>query len=168
MAAQLPDELHRVKGTRATRAVSRESVFVGGKPKMPADLSPIAEAEWKRMVKELRKRGTLTRVDSSALETYCRNFALWRGLMAEAEAQPMVDEIVLDKDGNAHTNRIPNRALRHASQLGNLLARYQTAFAATPASRESAKPVAPKPKKDELVPGSMAYFEAHPELVTEE
>ena len=49
---------------------------------MPADLPKIAEAEWKRIVPELRSLGVLSKIDRAALEGYCRAYARWM----EAEA----------------------------------------------------------------------------------
>ena len=55
--------------------------FVAGRPKMPHDFSPEEEREWKRVVKELWKRGTVTRIDGSALEVYVRTWGRWRVLI---------------------------------------------------------------------------------------
>lgn len=148
-----------LKGTRSKSVGSRESVFAFGKPKKPKDLSPVASAEWDRVVKQLIKRKVSTALDASALESYCRTFALWRGFMLEAEMNPMIDEPVLDKDGTVWKRRITNPAAKHCMALGNLLARYQREFSATPASRETAKPTrgAPPPK-NAMVPNSEAWL----------
>jgi P27 family predicted phage terminase small subunit len=152
----LSEEDAWLRGTKSQSRKNYSSVFVGGRPKKPKDLSPNASDEWDRIVRQLVARGTATRLDASALETYCRHFATWRGLMVEAEEHPMIDEIILDKNGDAHTRRIVNPALKQATQIGNLLARFQREFSATPASREAAKPAAPPaPKRDEIVPGSV-------------
>jgi P27 family predicted phage terminase small subunit len=128
--------------------------FAAGRPKMPPDLSPVGESEWKRITKELRKRGTLTKVDSSALEVYCRLYSQWRALCAEVEERgPMIDEEVFGKDGEKITRRVQNPAQKLAIQLGNALRMYQKEFSATPASREKAKPAAPEPPKQKLAPG---------------
>lgn len=116
---------------------------------MPKDLSEVGAAEWKRITKELRKRGTLTAVDSSALEVYCRLYSQWRDLCAEVEKYgAMVEETVVDKSGEAYTRRVMNPAAKMATQLGTSLRMYQKEFSATPASREKTKPAAPElPKK---------------------
>jgi P27 family predicted phage terminase small subunit len=44
-------------------------------PGMPTTLSREAQAEWKRVVKELDRIGLLTRVDRGALATYCMAWA---------------------------------------------------------------------------------------------
>src|SRR5580704_6094915 len=131
---RLSDHDAWLKGTSSKSAGARESVFAFGKPKKPKDLSPVASAEWDRVVKQLIKRKVSTALDASALESYCRTFALWRGFMIEAELNPMIDEPVLDKNGVVHQRRITNPAAKHCMALGNLLARYQREFSATPAS----------------------------------
>jgi phage terminase small subunit len=145
-----------LKGSRSKSAGARESVFAFGRPKKPKDLSPVASAEWDRVVKQLIKRKVSTALDASALESYCRTFALWRGFMIEAELNPMIDEPVLDKNGVVHQRHITNPAAKHCMALGNLLARYQREFSATPASRETTRPTAPPaPPKNAVVPGSV-------------
>jgi phage terminase small subunit len=156
----LSEEEAWLRGTKSQARTNYKSIFVGGRPKKPKDLSPFASDEWDRIVRQLVARGTATRLDASALEAYCRHFAMWRGLMVEAEEHPMIDEVILDKNGEPHTRRIVNPALKQATVLGNLLVRSQREFSATPASREATKPAAPPaPPKDAIVPGSMRDLE---------
>ena len=137
---------HFLQGTQPQSGAEMPSTFTAGKPKMPKDLSPVAVAEWKRLVKELGKRETLTKVDSSAMEVYCRTFSQWRAYCTEVETVgAMIDEPVVDKDGEVVcTRRVQNPAAKLAIQLGNALRQYQKEFSATPASRERSKPATPK------------------------
>ena len=154
-----------LRGTKSKAQPHGGSVFAFGRPKKPKDLSTEASAEWDRILRQLIKRKTSTALDASSLETYCRNFALWKAFMIEAENDPMIDEPFLDKAGVVHTRRITNPAARYATALGNLLARYQREFAATPASREAAQPTAPPAKpKNTLVEGSKAWLEEQQRL----
>jgi phage terminase small subunit len=127
MSATIPDELHALRGTAKTRpsrakAETNTSVpFVVGRPKMPRNFSPAEAAEWKRIVKELWKRGTVTRIDGSALEVYCRTFGKWLYFVDVLEP----------------------KAQKLAAQLANSLRMYQKEFSATPASRDNARPAAP-------------------------
>ena len=145
---------HALAGSKPQYAKEEQSQFPAGRPKMPKDLSPVAQAEWKRLFKELGKRGTMTRVDSSAAEVYVRLFADWRAFEEDLEENGrMVDETIFDKDGNAHERRVVNPAAKFAIQLGNAVRQYQKEFSATPASREKAKPAAPsEPRKKEKTP----------------
>ena len=142
---------HALSGSKPQYVEQEPSQFPAGRPKMPKDLPPVAQAEWKRLFKELAKRGTMTRVDSSAAEVYVRLFADWRAFEDELENNGrLIDETILDKDGNPHTRRIVNPAVKFAVQLGNAVRQYQKEFSATPASREKAKPAAPpEPKRKE-------------------
>ena len=141
---------HLLQGTQPQSGGNSDGVFVAGKPKMPRDLPDVAQAEWKNIVKQLAKRGTLTRVDSSALEVYARMYAQWRGYCDEVEKYgAMVDEPVIDKNGTVAIRRVQNPAGKLAIQLGNALRMYQKEFSATPASRERTKPATPE--KEEYV-----------------
>lgn len=165
MRPRKPLAEHKLAGTRPNYS-DEQSQFPAGRPKMPKDLSPVAQAEWKRLFKELGKRGTMTRVDSSAAEVYVRLFADWRAFEDELEENGrMIDEPILDKDGNAHTRRVLNPAAKMAIQLGNAVRQYQKEFSATPASREKAKPAAPsEPRKKEKTPEELEQ-EAFDDLV---
>ncbi len=166
MSAQLPEEFHRLKGTRPTRAVQRESGFTGGRPKMPKDLPTAGVDEWKRLCKQLALRGTLTKTDASAMEIYVRIFARWKAACLECDSGgAMINEITLDKSGAAHTVRVVNPCYKLAAQLEHLLARYLASFSATPATRENTRPAAaPPPSKNELVEGSKAWLEEQQRL----
>lgn len=158
---------HALAGTKPQYAKDEQSQFPAGRPKMPKDLSPVAQAEWKRLFKELGKRGTMTRVDTSAAEVYVRLFADWRAFEDELETYGrMIDEVILDKDGNPHTRRVQNPAAKMALQLGNAVRQYQKEFSATPASREKAKPAGPpaEPRNKEKTPEQLEQ-EAFDDLV---
>lgn len=137
--------------------------FPAGKPKMPRDLSPVAQAEWRRLVRELQRRGTLTRVDSSALEIYCTTFARWKQAVAEVEKHgPVIETTWTDQHGTVHTKLIENPASKIAGRLENSLRAMLKEFSATPASRDKAKPAAPpEPGPDECPwpEGSMGWIQ---------
>ena len=137
---------HLLQGTQPQAGVEQPSTFIAGKPQMPKDLPPVAVAEWKRLVKELGKRGTLTKVDSSAMEVYVRTFGQWKEYCEEVQKfGAMIDEEIFNKDGDVvGTRRVQNPAAKLAIQLGNALRQYQKEFSATPASRERAKRATPK------------------------
>ena len=141
-------EAHRLSGTKPQYGDPDAPVFAAGKPRMPRDLPLVAQAEWKRITRELKKRGTLTCVDSSALEVYTRLFANWKSYCEELDKYgPMIEETVLDKDSKPHVRRVLNPAGKIAIQLGNAVRQYQKEFSATPASREKTRPAAPEAPK---------------------
>lgn len=134
--------------------------FRAGRPKMPKDLPPVAQDEWKRMTKQLLRRGTLTAVDASALEIYCRLFARWKKVAAIAEENPLIETDWKDSAGETHTKTVENPASKIAARLEISLRNYQKEFAATPASRDKAKRAAPPVSdKNEPEPGTFDWFE---------
>lgn len=138
---------HAIQGTRPEYVQDGPSDYPAGRPKMPLDLPATGQAEWKRITKQLAKRKTLTKVDASALEVYCRMFAQWLGYCAHVENHgPMIEEPVKDKNGDVYTRWVQNPAAKLALQLGNALRQYQKEFSATPASRERTKPAQQEPK----------------------
>jgi P27 family predicted phage terminase small subunit len=152
-------EYHQLVGTRATRADNTPSPFTGGRPSCPSYLSPIAKAEWRRIVRLLRERGTLTRGDGPAIEVYCQTYARWRACIAEIESKgDFIDTTWTDLTGT-HTKRTINPASKQATQLGNSLRAMQVQLGATPGSRENAKQTKPDPKK-ELPVGSAGWLAA--------
>jgi len=122
--------------------------YTASKPKMPKDLPQAAKDEWKRLVKQLERRGSLTSVDGSQCEIYVRLFAQWKALCLEVEKDgPMIDDVVLDKDGEQVVRRVQNPAMKLANQISAQLRMLLKELGSTPASRESVKPTAPKTPK---------------------
>lgn len=157
MSAQIDNDLHRLRGTRVTRAAPSNN-FPAGRPKMPKDLSEVAQEKWREMIRVLAQRGTLTKGDGPALEIFCEAFARWRSLLNELQEHGvMVDVTVLDSSGTAHTKRVQNPAAKLAAQLDNSLRAMLKEFSATPASRERAKRAAPQQPKAVAQPGTVAY-----------
>src|SRR5262249_33949181 len=114
--------------------------IVAARPKMPKDLPAVAQAEWKRLVKELYRRGVLTRVESSALEIYCRMFARWKAASEEVEKRGVLIETTwTDSEGTEHSKLIENPASKVAARLESNLRQMLQQFSATPASREKVK-----------------------------
>ena len=153
--------VHALSGTRPEYVTPDAPVFAASKPKMPKDLTPAEEAEWKRVVRELKKRGTLTRVDSSLLEIYVRIWGRWKLLADDVKTHgAMVEDTRVDKHGEQYTVRVVNPAVKEAARLETSLRLYLQQFAATPASRETVKPAAPsRPKKPEYPEGSVGWIE---------
>jgi P27 family predicted phage terminase small subunit len=138
-------EQHWLEGSAPQWSAPDAQAFPAGRPKMPRDLSPVAQAEWKRLVRELQRRGTLTRVDSSALEIYVTTFARWKQAVAEVEKRgPVIESTWTDQHGNEHSKLVENPASKIAARLETSLRLALKEFSATPASRDKAKPAGPK------------------------
>jgi P27 family predicted phage terminase small subunit len=134
--------LHALQGTTPQYEVggAEDSPFVGGRPKMPHDLTEDAAAEWKRLVKGLSARRTVTRLDSSMLELHVRMWSRWKKVAALAEANPTTEVTWTDKNGEPHSKIVEHPASSMATKLENSLRNSLKEMSATPASRERAKP----------------------------
>jgi len=168
VSARIDDDTQFVRGTRPTRAAEKISDFQAGRPKRPRYLNPVAVEKWNEMVRLLSKRGTLTKMDGSALEIFCETYARWRVCVDDViERGPVVeDEIVNQKTGAVTTRRVENPSAKLAIRMESNLRQMLSSFAATPVSRETARRVAP-PKSKEPEPGTVGWYEKHPELCTD-
>lgn len=159
MSAAIPEEVHRLRGTRPTRAAIREATCPSGRPKKPTHLSPLASDKWDELVRLFSKRRTLTKGDGFALEILCETYARWRACLADlAERGPMVEETFLSKGGEPITRRVQNPAAKLAAQMENSMRAMMREFSATPASREKAKPAQPETKKERFPVGSIGWI----------
>jgi len=129
---------HALQGTKPEWSLEPE--FKNGRPKMPADLCPVAAAEWRRLCPQLCRRRQLTKADASALEIYCRVYARWRKVEAMAAANPLSESSWLDKNGNEHIKVEESPASKIAARLESQMRAYLIQFSATPASRKLTKP----------------------------
>jgi P27 family predicted phage terminase small subunit len=136
-----PLAVHALQGTEARWSdADEDSPFVGGRPKMPNDLTEDGGDEWKRLVKGLSARRTVTRLDSSMLELHVRMWSRWKKVAALAEANPTTEVTWTDKNGEPHSKIVEHPASSMATKLENSLRNSLKELSATPASRERAKP----------------------------
>jgi P27 family predicted phage terminase small subunit len=151
--------MHSLQGTKSQVATDAPD-FPAGRPKMPHDLSPAAEAEWRRIVPKLGKRKTLTKADASSIEIYVREFARYKKVAQLAEENPLERVSWLDTNGNEHFKTVESAASKVAAKLASSLRNFLKELSATPASRDKTKP--PKvseekptddfPTRDEMAP----------------
>lgn len=156
------EDYHRVVGTRPTRAAEEQpSVHTGGRPTRPNYLSPVGKKEWARIIRILTDRGTLTKGDGPVVELLVQTYCDWRACNGEVLAQGrFVTSTWRDEEGE-HSSRVPNPALKIATQLANQLRALYIQLGATPQSREKAKPARPNPKTPApLVEGTDAWYAA--------
>lgn len=97
-------------------------------PTCPAHLSTEARKEWKRVAKQLRKLGLLSKIDRAALAAYCQAWGRW----IEAEDNLKQHGTIINaKYGYPIMSpwlSVANGALQH-------MRAYMTEFGLTPASR---------------------------------
>ncbi|MGA7447202.1 MAG: P27 family phage terminase small subunit [Terriglobales bacterium] len=152
------DFLHSLQGTKSQVKTDAPD-FPAGRPKMPLDLSPVAEAEWRRIVPKLGKRKTLTKADASSIEIYVREFARYKKVAAIAEEEPLERVSWLDANGIEHFKTVESAASKVAAKLACSLRNFLKELSATPASRDKTKPPIEKPEpldefptRDEVAP----------------
>jgi len=68
-----PSALRRLEGKPTNPNEPKPKVTRNAKP--PAWMDEIGKHEWRRVVRELEKIGMLTKLDVSALETYCHSYS---------------------------------------------------------------------------------------------
>jgi len=151
---QISDELHRLKGTRPTRAQAPApsiAAVASGRPTCPAHLSPDARKAWRKAVKILADRGTLSAGDGQLLAMYAELVARWVAAKAEIAAKGlMVVVTVLSNRGEPIEKERVNPALKIAQESEKQLATLGDRLGLSPTFREKvrpAKPVPPPPSK---------------------
>jgi phage terminase small subunit len=148
-------KLHVLRGTfRKDRHGDHESPAAPtGRPQMPKGLSPVARAEWTRMVDRLEAAGSLTIVDDAALYQYAKLFAETEAISTDnAEFRKLsrqLKKIAMDELEGAELVEAIGKIvlLQHdiAKQTGQLrqghmaVRQYLVEFGMTPAARTRVK-----------------------------
>ena len=125
-----PTVLKLLDGNPGKRPLNdREPASIPGIPDMPEDLDDEAQAEWNRIVPELREMGLLCRADRAALTGYCTSWSRWRN----AEAQVgKYGTIVKSPDKNFP---MTSPYLTVANQSLEAMRKFLVEFGLTPSSR---------------------------------
>jgi P27 family predicted phage terminase small subunit len=97
-------------------------------PVMPRYLDVFARAEWRRMVKQLEKRGTLDQLDGPLLELYCVAYSRYRLALKELAKDGL---LVSTAVGGTKTHP----AVAIAAQAEKAMAELLEEFGITPSTR---------------------------------
>lgn len=161
LSAKLPDELHKLKGTRPTRAAEPEFVVPPSRPRKPKDLTPEGLAVFTRLCSLLKKRRALTAADGELIRIYAVNH------VRHAKAQAKIDEegevriyTRLDSNGQAHDVEKENLWLKIAFAAEKNMVACLDRLGLSPLNRAKVKPTA-KPKVAEE-PNEFDQFLARP------
>lgn len=140
-----PTALKLLKGNPGRRPLNKEEAKLpaGKLPTCPAELSPNAKKEWKRVSKLLFQAGLLTQIDRAALAGYCTNYAHW--IESEVEVQK-TGTIVKTKDGYPIINPYLAVSRRAFDQMNKVLQE----FGMTPASRSRIQVQPPEQESDPM------------------
>ena len=94
----------------------------------PAELPPVAQEEWRRIVGELIVLGVLSKFDRASLAVYCAAYAAW------VEATEAIQQFgMVIKSPNGYPVQSPYVAIQ--SRNAELLVQIAKEFGFTPASR---------------------------------
>ena len=132
---------------RATRAQEKPEFF-GGRPKCPRHLSPEAKAEWRRCVKLLEARKTITPGDYTLLTLYAETFARWIAAKAQLGNELLIDEPVGDSHGKIIIKKKINPLVPIVQNDTRALHSLARELGLTPATRQKVAPT----KKQENEP----------------
>lgn len=125
------------------------------RPRMPSHLTGVAAAKWKELVRELYRRGTVTRADATQIEIIATQYARLVMCQKEIESEGvMIDTSVLDSNGTEITKRVLNPACKLAVMLENSLRAGLQQIGCSPASREKSRPAKVPASEAPLPPDS--------------
>ncbi len=133
---RLPTNVKIMRGTHRPDRSARNEPKPTGIPSCPRWLDPVAKAEWKRILPELKRMKLISRVDLAALAGYCQCYA---DLRAAVETLRKEGTTVLT--GNGYPVQHPAVAMRNKSLA--LLRVYIAEFGLSPASRSKVDASAP-------------------------
>ncbi|MCU7917086.1 MAG: phage terminase small subunit P27 family [Candidatus Thiodiazotropha sp. (ex Epidulcina cf. delphinae)] len=130
----LPSNVHRMRGNPSKKARSELTDAVQPEvaiPMAPDHLLPEAKKEWRRISKELKLIGLVTKIDRAALAAYCQAWGRW--VEAERKLKELGDYGLVETTPSGYKQmgvwlQISNRAL---DQMKSFMAE----FGMSPSSR---------------------------------
>ena len=146
MSAKISDELHRLKGSRPTRAAAEPAFTVApGRPKMPKKLTEEQQAIFKRIRRLLEQRRACTHGDVEIITMYCVAYTRWIKALAKLEEEGEIRLYSrLDSNGKEVQTEKPNLWLRVAETCEKNLTAYLDRLGLSPLNRGKIKPTAAK------------------------
>jgi P27 family predicted phage terminase small subunit len=149
---------HWLKGSKS-RAGERvrhhdEPAAKAGRPHMPADLPPEGQSQWKRVVRLLSQRKTITRADEMLLEVHCWTYLRWKRCVKQLVEQGDVKTSHwYDSQGHECEKEIEAPLSKVVYKLETSLRAQLRELGSTPLQREKVKPAKqPEPRVRELTP----------------
>jgi P27 family predicted phage terminase small subunit len=142
-----------LRGTKS-RAAADAGTATTGRAIKPAHLSPEAQQVWKRVSKLLGARHTQTPGDWTALALFCEVYVRWVQAKKELGTELMIDDPVLDSNGQLHTRRKLNPLLKVVEAAEKNLLVMARELGLTPLMREKVKP-AKEPESETAGPATV-------------
>ena len=148
--------MHETKTTPAN--------FVGGRPRIPSHLAPLARKAFKRAVQLLENRRTLTPSDEPTLELYAETYAFWVEAKTSVHADGMmIDTSVKDKHGNDHIVKRVNPMIKVMEAAAQRLLALSKSLGFSQVDIGRCKTTAADTAEDNKpIPGSA--WDLHPEM----
>jgi phage terminase, small subunit, putative, P27 family len=130
---------HFVEGTTSKAKTAVESVYVGGRPKIPGHLSKDARSEFKRACKILLDRGTATPGDFVTLALYAEVYARWVESKKQLGSEFIITTQVTDNNGNLRTVDRPNPLIKVVETAEGRLHSLARTLGLTPGDRDKVR-----------------------------
>lgn len=150
-----PEYLHKLEGTKSQAEVppSKEPQFEAGRPKYPKGISGDAKAAFKRLVRLLESRRTLTEGDAELLRLYAITYDRHVRAVAKLETEGEVRIYTrLNNHGEEVQSESKNLWLPIAEAAEKTMIACLDRLGLTPLNRGKIRPTAQKPAPEE---GSM-------------
>jgi P27 family predicted phage terminase small subunit len=116
-----------------------ESVYVAGRPRIPAHLDKIARAEFKRLCFELEQRQTLTSGDRLTISVLAECYSRWLTAKRELGSEFSIKTTVLDSNGSPVPVVKPNPLVRVVEVCEARILSLSKSLGLTPADRDKIK-----------------------------
>ena len=155
------NDMHNLTGTKSQATAPLPQEFTPGRPKCPKGISGEARAAFKRLLKLLESRRSLTGEDGELLRLYAITFDRHVASLEKVNAQGTVVEYKrLNNHGEEVVTEKPNLHLKIAETCEKNLVAILDRLGLTPLNRGKVKPTAPPaPKEHEYPVGSMGWLE---------
>jgi P27 family predicted phage terminase small subunit len=127
---------HFIEGTVSKAAKALESVYEGGRPKIPGHLSPVARTEFKRACKILLDRATATPGDFVVLSLYAEVYARWVAAKKQLGDEFIVVTTVTDNHGKEHTVERPTPLIKVVENAESKMLALAKSLGLTPDARD--------------------------------
>ena len=150
---RIPVEDHKLAGTKI-HYTDDDAEVSPGRPKYPRGISPDAKATFKRLVKLLSRRKTLTEADCEILRLYAVTFDRHRRALEHLGAEGEVCAYErLDSNGQPHTFYKDNLWLKIACDAEKFMRGVLSDLGLNPMARGKVKVTEPKKTQEpELFP----------------
>jgi len=160
MSAKISDELHKLRGTRPTRAADNGEDIPAARPEYPKRISPEAKRVFKRLCGLLESRRALTAGDGELLRLYSVQFSRHGKAMAKIEEEGEIKIYFrLNNHGESVPQEKPNLWLKVAQDSEKQMHAILRDLGLTPNARAKVKQVGAK-AEPEPVSFEDQYFAA--------